>query len=278
MRLGEYQELIYVKKMEFGIYLSEKEGDEERVLLPSKQVPEGLKPGDKIKVFLYKDSKDRLIATTNTPKLVMGQYTALEVKEVGKIGAFLDWGLEKDLFLPYKQMTMKVRQGDEVLVSLYIDKSSRLCASMRGLYDLLSKESPYKKDDTVTGRVYEFSDNFGTFVAVDDKYSARIPRHEDCSYLRVGDIIDAKVTYVKEDGKLDLSLREKAYIQMDADALKVMEIIESYAGVLPFSEKASPEVIKRETGLSKNAFKRAVGRLYKERKIDLTDGKIRKKH
>ena len=277
MRLREYQELIYVKKMEFGIYLSEKEGDEERVLLPSKQVPEGLKPGDKIKVFLYKDSKDRLIATTNTPKLVMGQYTALEVKEVGKIGAFLDWGLEKDLFLPYKQMTMKVRQGDEVLVSLYIDKSSRLCASMRGLYDLLSKESPYKKDDTVTGRVYEFSDNFGTFVAVDDKYSARIPRHEDCSYLRVGDIIDAKVTDVKEDGKLDLSLREKAYIQMDADALKVMEIIESYAGVLPFSEKASPEVIKRETGLSKNAFKRAVGRLYKERKIDLTDGKIRKK-
>ena len=208
MRLGEYQELIYVKKMEFGIYLSEKEGDEERVLLPSKQVPEGLKPGDKIKVFLYKDSKDRLIATTNTPKLVMGQYTALEVKEVGKIGAFLDWGLEKDLFLPYKQMTMKVRQGDEVLVSLYIDKSSRLCASMRGLYDLLSKKSPYKKDDTVTGRVYEFSDNFGTFVAVDDKYSARIPRHEDCSYLRVGDIIDAKVTDVKEDGKLDLSLRE----------------------------------------------------------------------
>lgn len=277
MRLGEYQELIYVKKMEFGIYLSEKEGDEERVLLPSKQVPEGLKPGDKIKVFLYKDSKDRLIATTNTPKLVMGQYTALEVKEVGKIGAFLDWGLEKDLFLPYKQMTMKVREGDEVLVSLYIDKSSRLCASMRGLYELLSKDSPYKKDDTVTGRVYEFSDNFGTFVAVDDKYSARIPRHEDCSYLRVGDIIDAKVTDVKEDGKLDLSLREKAYIQMDADALKVMEIIESYAGVLPFSEKASPEVIKRETGLSKNAFKRAVGRLYKERKIDLTDGKIRKK-
>ena len=276
MRLGEYQELIYVKKMEFGIYLSEKEGDEERVLLPSKQVPEGLKPGDKIKVFLYKDSKDRLIATTNTPKLVMGQYTALEVKEVGKIGAFLDWGLEKDLFLPYKQMTMKVRQGDEVLVSLYIDKSSRLCASMRGLYDLLSKESPYKKDDTVTGRVYEFSDNFGTFVAVDDQYSARIPKHEDHSYLKIGDVIEAKVTAVKEDGKLDLTLREKAYLQMDKDAEKLLEIIDSYAGVLPFSEKASPEVIKRETGLSKNAFKRAVGHLYKERIIDLAGGKIRR--
>lgn len=276
MRLGEYQELIYIKKVDFGIYLSQKLGDEERVLLPSKQVPEDVKMGDKVRVFLYKDSKDRLIATTNTPKLVMGQFAPLCVKEVGKIGAFLDWGLEKDLFLPYKQMTRKVEAGDEILVSMYIDKSSRLCATMKGLYDMLSKESSYKKGDMVTGRVYEFSDNFGTFVAIDDKYSAKIPRHEDTSYLRVGDIIEAKVTDVKEDGKLDLTLREKAYIQMDADSVKILELLDSYAGVLPFSEKASPEVIKRETGLSKNAFKRAVGHLYRERKIDLTDGKIRR--
>ena len=276
MRLGEYQELVCIKKVDFGIYLSKKAGDEERVLLPAKQVSEDVKIGDKVRVFLYKDSKDRLIATTNTPKLVMGQFAPLCVKEVGKIGAFLDWGLEKDLFLPYKQMTRKVEAGDEILVSMYIDKSSRLCATMKGLYDMLSKESPYKKGDMVTGRVYEFSDNFGTFVAIDDKYSAKIPRHEDTSYLRVGDIIEAKVTDVKEDGKLDLTLREKAYIQMDADSAKILELLDSYAGVLPFSEKASPEVIKRETGLSKNAFKRAVGHLYKERKIDLSDGKIRR--
>ena len=276
MRLGEYQELEYIKKVDFGIYLAESQREEERVLLPAKQVPQGIKLGDKIKVFLYKDSRDRLIATTNDPKLSMGQIRPLEVKECGKIGAFLDWGLEKDLFLPYKEMTMKVQAGDEVLVTLYIDKSSRLCASMRGLYDLLSKESPYKKDDTVSGRVYEFSDNFGCFVAVDDKYSARIPRHEDTGFLRVGDVIEAKVTDVKPDGKLDLTLREKAYIQMDSDSEKIMELLDSYAGVLPFSEKASPEVIKRETGLSKNAFKRAVGHLYKERKIDLSGGKIRK--
>ena len=276
MRLGEYQELEYIKKVDFGIYLAESQRAEERVLLPAKQVPQGIKLGDKIKVFLYKDSRDRLIATTNEPKLSMGQIRPLEVKECGKIGAFLDWGLEKDLFLPYKEMTMKVQAGDEVLVTLYIDKSSRLCASMRGLYDLLSKESPYKKDDIVSGRVYEFSDNFGCFVAVDDKYSARIPRHEDTGFLRVGDVIEAKVTDVKPDGKLDLTLREKAYIQMDSDSEKIMELLDSYAGVLPFSEKASPEVIKRETGLSKNAFKRAVGHLYKERKIDLNGGKIRK--
>ncbi len=275
MKLGEYQELYYVKKVDFGIYLSESMDGEERVLLPARQVPSGISVGEKVKVFLYKDSKDRLIATTNEPKLTLGEYTVLKVKEVGKIGAFLDWGLEKDLFLPFKQMTQRVEAKDEILVTLYIDKSNRLCASMKGLYDLLSKKSPYKKDDMVTGRVYEFSGNFGTFVAVDDKYSARIPKHEDNSYLRIGDVIEAKVTAVKQDGKLDLTIREKAHIQMDADAEKILELLDSYAGVLPFSEKASPEVIKRETGLSKNAFKRAIGHLYKERKIDLTDGKIR---
>ena len=275
MKLGEYQELVYIKKVEFGIYLAENENSEERVLLPAKQVPADAKRGDKIKVFLYKDSKDRLIATTNEPKLTLGSFGVLTVKEIGKIGAFLDWGLEKDLFLPFKEMTQKVQPEDEVLVTLYIDKSKRLCASMKGIYNLLSKESPYKKGDMVTGRIYELSDNFGVFVAVDDKYSARIPNHEDHSYLRVGDIVDAKVVGVKPDGKLDLTLREKAYIQMDADAEKVLELLDSYAGVLPFTEKASPEVIKRETGLSKNAFKRAVGHLYKQRVVDITEGKIR---
>ena len=276
MKLGEYQELYYVKRVDFGIYLAEEMNDETRVLLPTKQVPEGIKVVDKLRVFLYKDSKDRLIATTNEPKLTLNQFAVLRVKEIGKIGAFLDWGLEKDLFLPYKEMVSRVEPEDEILVSLYIDKSKRLCATMKGIYHLLSKESSYKKDDVVTGRVYEFSDNFGTFVAVDDKYSARIPRHEDCSYLKVGDVIETKVVDIKEDGKIDLTLREKAHIQMDADAQKLLEILDSYAGVLPFSEKASPEVIKRETGLSKNAFKRAVGHLYKERKVDLSDGKIRR--
>ena len=276
IKLGEYQELIVVKKVEFGVYLAQKPEDETRVLLPAKQVPQEVKIGDVLKVFLYKDSKDRLIATTNTPKLQLEQLAVLEVLEIGKIGAFLDWGLEKDLFLPFKEMTRKVEPGDEILVTLYIDKSSRLCASMKKLYDLLSTDSPYKEGDHVEGRVYEFSDNFGTFVAVDDKYSAMIPRHEDTSKLRIGDVIEAKVTKVKPDGKLDVSLRDKAYLQMDEDAAKVMQVIEEFAGVLPFGDKASPEVIKRETGLSKNAFKRAVGRLYKEHRVEITERSIRK--
>lgn len=276
MRLGEYQKLKVIKKVEFGVYLAEHEGDEVRVLLPFKQVPENTAVGDELNVFLYKDSKDRLIATTNQPKLALGGLAVLTVLEVGKIGAFLDWGLEKDLFLPYKEMTTRLEAGDEVLVTLYIDKSKRLCASMKKLYDLMRTDSPYKKDDIVNGRIYEFGHDFGTFVAVDDCYSAMIPAHEDCSHLRIGDIIEAKVLAVKPDGKLDITMREKAYLQMDADAEKVMSVIEEFAGVLPFTDKASPEVIKRETGLSKNAFKRAVGRLYKERRIEITERAIRK--
>lgn len=276
MQLGKTQPLRIVKKVDFGVYLAEEEDQENRVLLPVKQVPEGAKTGDELEVFLYKDSKDRLIATTAEPYITLGKVARLKVKEVTKIGAFLDWGLEKDLFLPYKEMTKKVQPGDEVLVTLYIDKSRRLCASMKKLYDLMRTDSPYKKGDTVNGRIYEFGHDFGTFVAVDDCYSAMIPAHEDCSHLQIGDVIEAKVTGVKPDGKLDITMREKAYLQMDADAEKVMEVIEEFAGVLPFTDKASPEVIMRETGLSKNAFKRAVGRLYKERRIEITERAIRK--
>lgn len=276
MKLGEKQRLLVIKRVEFGIYLAEYEDDETRVLLPAKQVPENTRVGDELEVFLYKDSKDRLIATTNEPYLMLGQTAVLKVLEVGKIGAFLDWGLEKDLFLPFKEMTAKVQPEDEILVTLYIDKSRRLCATMKGIYDLLEKDSSYEKGMNVSGRVYEFSDNFGTFVAVDDKYSAMIPAFEDCSHLRIGDVIEARITNVKPDGKLDLTLREKAYLQMDADAQKVLEVIDEYAGVLPFNDKASPEVIKREIQMSKNAFKRAVGHLYKERKIEITEKSIRK--
>lgn len=276
IRLGENQELVVVKKVEFGIYLAEDSQSETRVLLPAKQVPEHTEIGDKIEVFVYKDSKDRMISTTQTPKLRLGEFAPLKVVSVQKIGAFLDWGLEKDLFLPYKEQIGKVRERDQVLVRLYIDKSKRLCASMKQLYEMMELNSPYQRGDLVNGRVYEFSDNFGAFVAVDDRYSALIPRHEDHSFLRIGDCIEARVTGVKPDGKLDLTLREKAYMQMDQDARRVLEILEEYAGVLPFNDKASPEIIMRETKMSKNAFKRAVGRLYKEHQIEITEKSIRK--
>lgn len=275
LRLGEKQELTVVKEVDFGVYLGEEADAKERVLLPKKEVDKGTKCKDRLTVFLYKDSNDRMIATRREPMLTIGQFAVLKVKEVGKIGAFLDWGLEKDLLLPFHEQTRRPYPGDEVLVALYLDKSSRLCATMK-VYPYLNKNSPYALNDEVRGRVYETSGNFGVFVAVDDQYSALIPKREGDTGLKVGDKITARVTGVKEDGKLDLSVRDKAYLQMDEDAEYVMQTIEEFDGVLPFDDKARPETILREFGLSKNAFKRAVGRLMKQGRVEISDGKIRR--
>lgn len=278
IELGKKQTLFIVKSVEFGVYLAEDmhADTKHQVLLPAKQVPAGKKDGDKIEVFIYKDSQDRLIATTNEPKLTVGEVGLLKVKQVTKIGAFLDWGLEKDLLLPFKEQTAKVKKGDEVLVALYVDKSGRLCATMK-VYEKLRTDSPYKKDDHVEGIIYETSDNFGVFVAVDNCYSALIPKREAFGRLKVGDRVSARVLKVREDGKLDLSVREKAFLQMDEDAALIMKRMEEYGGKLPFNDKADPELIKQEFGLSKNAFKRAVGRLLKEGRIKISEKNIEMK-
>lgn len=278
IEIGKKQKLIVAKTVDFGVYLAEDKnaGQEDRVLLPVKQVPEGTREGDTLDVFIYKDSRDRLIATIREPLLQVGQTAVLKVLQVTKIGAFLDWGLEKDLLLPYHEQTSCVREGQECLVALYVDKSSRLCATMK-VYHYLSTRTPYVTGDSVKGRVYEISDRFGVFVAVDDKYSALIPAREASGKYRPGEVLDLRVSEVKEDGKMNVTDRQKAYIQINEDAESVLSIIEEFAGVLPFDDKASPEVIKREFGLSKNAFKRAVGHLLKEGKIEIKDKRIYKK-
>ena len=277
-RLGERQTLEIVKEVEFGVYLATETNapSEERVLLPAKQVPEGAKQGDLLEVFVYKDSKDRFIATRNEPKLYLGETAVLKVVQINKVGAFLDWGLEKDLFLPFKEQTKLLNTGDECVVALYIDKSGRLCATMK-VYPYLRKDSPYHKDDKVSGMIYEISQNFGAFVAVDNCFSALIPKQELPKELKVGDYVSARVSARKEDGKLDLSLREKAYIQMSIDAEKVMKKLQENKGVLPFTDKASPELIREQMDMSKNEFKRAVGNLLKAGKLEITHKDIRQK-
>ena len=273
IRLGEKQTLVVIKKVDFGVYLAEEMGSEEKVLLPGKQVPAGTDIGSEIEVFIYKDSDDRPIATTNEPKIMLGDVRRLKVKDTGRIGAFMDWGLEKDVLLPFKEQTTKVKKGDDVLCALYIDKSSRLCVTMN-VYRYLLNESPYGKDDKVQGTVYELSDNFGAFVAVDDIYSALIPKKELYGNVKIGDSVSARVTSVKEDGRLNLSLREKAYLQMDTDAEKIYAMIEAAGGRIPFTDKASPELIREKTNMSKSEFKRAVGRLLKEEKITIKEDSI----
>ncbi len=277
LELGKLQKLTVVKTEDFGVYLAESlsAGEKERVLLPKKQVPEGTKKGDPLEVFLYRDSSDRLIATVHAPKLLLGEVGRLTVVSVANnVGAFLDFGLERDLLLPYREQTRRVKPGEEVLAALYVDKSGRLAATMK-LYPYLKKRAPYQAGDEAEGEVYEISGNFGIFVAVDGQYSGLIPKKEAQASYEVGQKLHVRVTRVHEDGKLDLSAREKAYLQIDEDAEAVLETIRAdYSGTLPFDDKADPEVIREAFGLSKAAFKRAVGHLYRAKRVELRKGSI----
>ena len=281
MRLGYTQTLVAVKKTDFGLSLTdiEKKDDknralEDEVLLPKNQVTEDMRVGSEIEVFLYKDSEDRMIATRLVPYIKIGEIKKLKVKEVNKIGAFLDWGLPKDLLLPFKEQIYDIKSGDEILVTVYIDLSDRLCATM-DLYSRLSLLPPYQKDDMVKGTVYQVHEQFGAYVAVDNKYSALVPKKELHRELKPGDEIEARVLEVKEDGKLDLSLRQKAYVQMDADSALILDKLKQAGGSLPYQDKSSADEIKEEFNLSKAAFKRAIGRLYKERVIVIEKDGIR---
>lgn len=271
--VGTFARLSVARIIKFGAILRSDDPMQPEVLLPNNQVRPDTKTGDVYDVFLYKDSEDRLIATTSTPYVTQGEVALLTVKDVTKIGAFLDWGLAKDLLLPFKEQTARVRVGDSVLVTLYVDKSDRLCATMK-IYDHLSCDSPYEKGDHVSGRVYEILESFGAFVAVDDQFSALIPHNEMTRELSIPELIEARVKEVTPEGKLTLSLQEKVKVQMGTDAALIYERLEQAGGFLPFHDKTSPEIIKREFKMSKAAFKRAIGRLLKEKKIELASNGI----
>ncbi|MBO5198308.1 MAG: S1 RNA-binding domain-containing protein [Lachnospiraceae bacterium] len=278
IQLGKTQDLIIIKTTEFGVYLSERldKNAEDRVLLPKNQIPAKAKIGDFLTVFVYKDSEDRLIATTAKPLLELDGLALLTVKEVTSIGAFLEWGLAKDLLLPFKEQQVRVKAGEQVLVTLYIDKTNRLCATTK-LYGKLATRSPYQKDDKVTGYIYEITEPFGAFVAVDNKYSALIPTREMSRPLRLGEIVECRVIRVQEDGKLDLSLRDKTWVQIDSDCEFVLEELKKAGGFLPYHDKSDADEIKRRFRMSKNAFKRTIGHLYKNGSILIEEEGIRLK-
>jgi predicted RNA-binding protein (virulence factor B family) len=270
--LGKTQTLIVDHFADAGAYLKESTG-RDTVLLPARQVPEGTQAGDLLTVFLYKDSEDRPIATTACPALELGQMALLKVKALSSIGAFLDWGLSKDLFLPFKETAGELKTGQEVLVTLYLDKSERLAASMR-IDKLLQSDPPYEKDDKVSGRVYAVNPEIGAFVAVDDKYFGLIPKQELYETLKIGDTVEARVIRKRPDGKLNLSPRRKAYAQLDPDGKTILEHLEAAGGILGVGDKSDAALIKTELSMSKNAFKRAAGHLLKAGKIRVFEDHI----
>ncbi len=271
IKLGEIQELEVAKKTDIGVYLKSQDTDKPKdwVLLPKKQVPSGAKIGDKIKVFIYRDSDDRIIATVKRPKIVMGEIAALRVVEKSRIGAFLDWGLEKDLFLPFKEQVGDIRLNGKYLVGLYIDKSDRLCATMN-LFKVLRTDSPYKVNDTVTGTVFSLKRGLGAMVAVEGKYLGLIHEGELLKPLRPGQTVKVRVSNIKEDGKLDLSLKDAPKLQIDKDGEKILKILIKNKGFLPLNDDSRPEDINRMLNMSKSSFKKAVGRLMKKRLVVMT--------
>lgn len=271
IELGKMQTLKVLRWTTVGVFVGI--GDEDDmggILLPNKYVAEGTKVGDDVEVFVYRDSEDRLIATNIKPPVQVGEIGFLKVLETGNLGAFLDMGLEKDLLLPHREQQERPQKGRSVLVALYIDKTDRICATTY-IEKYLEAQSPYKADDRVTGLVYRISDTLGVLVAVDNKYMGLIPKQEAIGSFHKGDTVSCRVASVKEDGKLILSLKEKAHIQMDADTVMLLQILKKRNGFLDLHDDSDPELIRSTLKMSKRAFKRAVGRLLKEKQIEMTD-------
>jgi len=276
IELGKIQGLTIIRMTSVGAYINTlDEVTGEDILLPKNQLSKDLKVGDLVEVFVYKDSDDRIIATTRKPKITIEKMAALRVVDTTNIGAFLDWGLEKDLFLPYKEQVGRVVKDGNYFVALYIDKSERLCATMK-TYNLLSTSSPYKANDKVRGTVCSINRELGAFIAVEDKYQGLIPNKELYGQYNIGDNIEVRIKKVQLDGKLELSVREQAFKEIDNDAEKIMKALKDNDGSIPLNDSSSPEAIKTELQMSKAAFKRAVGRLLKQGAIKTTERGIQK--
>lgn len=263
--IGKCNSLKVDRLTSIGAFLEgdDKSGD---ILLPKNDVSEELQEGDEVEVFVYRDSEDRLIATTNSPFGEVGDTIYLQVVDVTPIGAFMDWGLPKDLFLPIREQTARVKVGKGYLVKIYLDKSNRLCATMR-VDDGLTAEGQYNPGETVRGTVYSINPSLGVFIAIEDKYYGFVHNSEKYKDLEIGDQDDFRVIRVREDGRVDLSTRQLAHQQMDIDADEILQLLKIKRGFLPVNDKSDPEDIKRYFAMSKNAFKRAIGRLLKDKII-----------
>ena len=266
--LGEFQKLFIKRFKNNGAYIGLKEIKNEKldILLPKKEVLETDKIGDEIEVFVYKDNQARFVATRKIPKISLGKLETLEVMDISKIGAFLDWGLEKELFLPFKEQSMKLEKGRKYLVALYIDKSERLCATMK-IRDYLTSDSPYKEGEWVEGIIYSIHKDYGAFVAVDKKYDAMIENKDIVGVLEIGEPINFRISKIKKDGRLNLVLKNLSHVEINDNANTIFNIIKDRGGFLDLNDKSDPDKIKDICGMSKSSFKKAVGRLLKNEKV-----------
>jgi predicted RNA-binding protein (virulence factor B family) len=268
IQVGEYNELVVVKELDFGIYF--REGDVE-ILMPTKWIPEGTKIGDTLNVFVFRDSDDRLIATTVKPFAIADTFAYLTAKQVNEIGAFMDWGMDKDLLVPFREQAQRMEPGKSYVVFVFLDEETdRLVGSTKLSRFIIREDIDVMEGDIVDLLIYSETD-LGFNAIVNNLYSGLIYKNEIYESIRIGDKLQGFVKRVREDEKIDLSLQKSGYELVDDVKWRILKLIKDQNGILALNDNSSPEEIKSKLQISKKAFKKAVGALYRERLVKLTD-------
>lgn len=265
--LGTYSTLTAKRQLLQGIYLEDAEGDE--VLLPNKYIPNGLQLEDEISVFVYTDSEDRIIATTIKPKILLHEFACLEVSAVTKFGAFLDWGLEKDLFVPFKEQKLKMKEGSSYIVYLYNDEESdRLVASAK-IFKYLSNEALTVKEGEQVDLLIAEPTDLGVNVIINNQHKGLIYRNEIFQHLELGNQIKGYIKKVRSDNRLDVSLQPQGIQNIEPSAARILDYLKMNQGYMTLTDKSRPEEIMAKMEMSKKSFKKALGSLYKQKMVRL---------
>lgn len=273
--LGKYNTLTVERETSVGLFLSEPEGEE--ILLPNKYVPSEAAPGDELRVFVYTDSEDRPIATTLTPKVIRNEFAWMQVKDVSEYGAFLDWGLEKDLFVPFKEQRERMEVGEWYLVFLYLDqRTDRLAATSKWNKHLDNERLIVREGDEVNLIVAERTD-LGYNVIVNHYHKGLVYYNQVFKKIALGDSLTGYVAAIREENKLDISLEKPGYARVEPNAGRILDLLKSEGGFLNLSDNSSPEEIQKRLEISKKTFKRAIGGLYKQGIIEIEEDGIRLK-
>jgi hypothetical protein len=267
MQLGQRQLLTTTRETKSGLYLADATGAE--VLLPGKYIPENVKTGDKVEVFIYKDSEDRLVATTQTPKITLHQFAYLPVKTVNAYAAFVDWGLDKDLFVPYKEQPQKLIAGKSYLFYLYLDaQTDRLAASANVGRFLNNDNLTLQANEEVEIMIWEPTD-LGYNVIINHSHRGLLYRNELFTPVQIGETHTAYIKKIREDNKIDVQLQKTGYDNIEPNAAKILEQLKNNKGFLPLTDNSAPETITQQLQMSKKTFKKAIGLLYKQQVIRL---------
>ena len=267
VKVGDYNVMKVLREVDFGVYLDD---DAEGILLPKRFVPEGLKVGDEVKVFVYHDSEGRLVATTQEPKGVVGDIVKLKAVTVTNQGAFLDWGLMKDMFVPKSKQLSGMREGAEYLVKIYIDEQTGRVAATEKIEPFLSNdELAVKEKDLVDLVVYRRTD-IGYLVIINNQHTGVLHFNEIYQNIGVGDKLKGFIKTIRPENKIDVVIGKPGYERVEGEAEKILRLLQENNGYLPYHDKSHPEEIYSFFGMSKKAFKMATGNLYKQQKITFT--------